>query len=142
MAVSVKAVLVNHAPVFPAFAYRFDTPDGSIVLSGDTSPSENLIKLAQDADILVHEVLHQPSVGDLVPESVPNRDEQLKHIFSAHTASTAVGKVAQEANVDKLVLNHFVPGDKVVPDEVWHDDAKADFDGEVIVGKDLHEVGI
>lgn len=141
--VTVTATLVNHAPVFPAFAYRFDTPDGSIVLGGDTSPSQNLIELAQDADILVHEVLHQPSIDQIVvPENVPNRDEQLAHIYASHTASTDVGTVAQEANVDKLVLTHFVPADGLVPDSVWHDDAKADFDGEVIVGKDLVEVGI
>lgn len=140
--VTVKATLVNHAPVFPAFAYRFDTPEGSIVISGDTSPSENLIRMAQGADILVHEVLHQPSIEKLVPEGVPNRDAQLTHIYSAHTASTAVGKVAQDANVEKLVLTHFVPADGIVPDRVWHDHAKADFDGEVIVGKDLAEVGV
>lgn len=140
--VTVRATLVNHAPVFPAFAYRFDTPDGSIAVSGDTSPSENLNQLAQGADILVHEVLHQPSIENIVPENVPNREEQLKHIYSAHTASTAVGKVAQKANVGKLVLTHMVPADGIVPDKVWHDQAKADFDGEVIVGKDLVEVGV
>lgn len=69
--VTVTATLVNHAPVFPAFAYRFDPPDGSIVFSGDTSPSENLVRLARDADILVHEVLHK-SVEKIVPENVPN----------------------------------------------------------------------
>ena len=140
--VTVSAILVNHAPVFPAFAYRFDTPDGAIVLSGDTSPSDNLINLAQDADILVHEVLHQPSVEKIVPKDAPRRDDTLKHIYSAHTASTAVGKVAQDAGVRKLVLTHFVPADGIVPDKIWHDDAKADFDGEVIVGKDLVEAGV
>jgi len=40
--VRVSAVLVDHAPVFPSFAYRFDTDDGSIVLSGDTAPCANL----------------------------------------------------------------------------------------------------
>ena len=139
--VTVRATLVNHAPVFPAYAYRFDTPNGSIVVSGDTSPSENLIELAQGADVLVHEVLHQPSIEKIVPEKVPNRNEQLEHIYSAHTASTAVGKVAQDANVGKLVLTHLVPADGVVPDEVWHDQAKANFDGEVLVGRDLLEVG-
>lgn len=140
--VTVSAILVNHAPVFPAFAYRFDTPDGSIVVSGDTSPSDNLIKLAKGTDILVHEALHQPSIEALVPENAPNRDVTLKHIYSAHTASTAVGKVAQEAGVGKLVLTHLVPPDGVISDEIWHDDAKADFDGEVIVGKDLVEAGV
>ena len=55
--VRVSATLVAHAPVWPAFAFRFDTDDGSIVFSGDTARSENLIKLAKGADILVHEVI-------------------------------------------------------------------------------------
>jgi ribonuclease BN (tRNA processing enzyme) len=45
--VRVSATLVQHAPIWPAFAYRFDTDDGSIVFSGDTARSENLIKLAK-----------------------------------------------------------------------------------------------
>ncbi len=49
--VRVSAILVAHAPVWPAFAYRFDSDDGSIVFSGDTARSENLIKLAKGADI-------------------------------------------------------------------------------------------
>ena len=52
--VRVSATLVDHAPVWPAFAYRFDTDDGSIVFSGDTGRCENLIKLAKGADVLVH----------------------------------------------------------------------------------------
>ena len=140
--VTVTATLVNHAPVFPAFAYRFDTPDGSVVVSGDTSPSENLVRLAQNADILVHEVLHKPTLEKLVPPNVPDRDKVLAHVYDLHTASTEVGKVAQDANVSKLVLTHFVPGDRVVPDNVWRRDARANFGGEVIVGRDLVEVGV
>jgi len=52
----VTAILVQHAPVFPAFAYRFDSAAGSIVISGDTAPCPNLVALARGADILVHEV--------------------------------------------------------------------------------------
>src|SRR5699024_229024 len=43
--VRVSATLVQHAPVFPAFAFRFDTDDGSVVFSGDTGPSDNLVEL-------------------------------------------------------------------------------------------------
>ena len=53
--VKVTAALVNHPPIDPAFAYRFDAPDRSIVISGDTAVSKNLIALAQGADVLVHE---------------------------------------------------------------------------------------
>src|SRR5437773_3776620 len=51
--VSVTCALVDHPPVVPAFAYRFDTAERSIVVSGDTNRSESLIQLAQGADVLV-----------------------------------------------------------------------------------------
>ena len=53
--VRVSAILVPHGEVFPCYAYRFDLPDGrSVVFSGDTSKSDNVVTLAQDSDVLVH----------------------------------------------------------------------------------------
>jgi ribonuclease BN (tRNA processing enzyme) len=46
----------------PAFAYRFDAADRSIVISGDTAPSQNLVKLAAGADVLVHSVIRRRSI--------------------------------------------------------------------------------
>jgi len=63
--VKVTAALVNHPPVTPAFAYRFDTKDRSIVFSGDTTPCDNLVKLAQGAEVLVHEVILKPSLAKM-----------------------------------------------------------------------------
>ncbi|MBR7560488.1 MBL fold metallo-hydrolase, partial [Mycobacterium tuberculosis] len=56
--VKVTAVLVPHGPVFPAFAFRFDTDHGSITLSGDTRESDNLVNLAQGTDVLIHEAIN------------------------------------------------------------------------------------
>jgi ribonuclease BN (tRNA processing enzyme) len=47
----VTCTLVDHPPVVPAFAYRFDARDRSIVISGDTAPSRNLVELAGGADV-------------------------------------------------------------------------------------------
>jgi ribonuclease BN (tRNA processing enzyme) len=69
--VRVSATLVNHAPVFPALAFRFDTDDGSVVFSGDTGKTPNRIKLAKDADVLVHEVITLV-LSHLVPGNRPN----------------------------------------------------------------------
>src|SRR6188768_940462 len=53
--VRVTAALVDHPPVVPSLAYRFDSSDRSIVISGDTRVSDTLIALAHGADVLVHE---------------------------------------------------------------------------------------
>jgi ribonuclease BN (tRNA processing enzyme) len=138
--VKITAALVNHPPVVPAFAYRFDTADRSIVISGDTTPCDNLIKLAQGADVLVHEVIHKPSLARLVAK-VPNADKLLEHIVASHTTHDDVGKVAKAAGVKTLVLSHIVPSDDLsVTDEIWIEGAKAHFDGKVIVGRDLMEI--
>ncbi len=138
--VKVTATLVNHPPVVPSFAYRFDTPDRSIVFSGDTTPSDNLIRLAKNADILVHEVLHKPSLARLIAR-IPHAERLLEHIVGSHTTHIDVGKVAKEAEVKTLVLTHFVPvDDPSVTDEMWVEGPRQNFSGEIIVGKDLMEI--
>jgi len=138
--VKVTAALVNHPPVVPSFAYRFDTAKTSIVFSGDTTPVDSLIKLAKGADILVHEVLHKPSLARLLAR-VPNADRLLQHIVDSHTTHIDVGKVAKEAGVKTLVLTHFVPtDDPSVTEEMWTEGPRQNFGGKIIVGKDLMEI--
>ena len=134
--VKVSAALVQHPPVTPAFAYRFDCPDRSIVFSGDTRPSENLIELARGADILVHEVIDLKAIDQVVKdEAMATRLRT--HLEAAHTPMSEVGQIATKAGVKTLVLNHFVPGTPPIPDKVWYDAVKPHFKGRVIVGHDL-----
>ena len=141
--VRVTAILVEHAPVFPSFAFRFDTADGSVVVSGDTAPSPNLVALARGADVLVHEVFDDPVDQGSGGEALSwQEQQQQKHLLSSHTPLSAVGKVATEAGVGRLVLTHFVPGDDVLPDDHWVKGASRDFGGEVIPGADLLEVAL
>ncbi|WP_274626739.1 MBL fold metallo-hydrolase [Arvimicrobium flavum] len=78
--VRVTATLVDHGKVFPNYAYRFDTADGSIVFSGDTAISENLVRLAKDADILVHEAIDPSWIAKIVGDKPWNaRQEALAH---------------------------------------------------------------
>ncbi len=138
--VKVTAALVHHPPVVPAFGYRFDARDRSIVISGDTTPSDNLIKLAQGADVLVHEALYLPAVDRLVA-GVPNATTLKQSIVSHHTTVEDAGRVAQAAGVKILVLSHLVPAeDPAVTDQMWIDAARTHFRGTVIVGKDLLEI--
>jgi ribonuclease BN (tRNA processing enzyme) len=138
--VKVTAAVVHHPPVTPAFAYRFDCPDRSIVISGDTTPSDALIALARDADVLVHEVMHVPSIEQLIAAE-PNAKTLRQHLLASHTTTEQVGEVAAKARVKTLVLSHFVPGGfPFVPDATWVSEVRRHFSGRVIVGKDLLEV--
>jgi ribonuclease BN (tRNA processing enzyme) len=138
--VKVTAALVDHPPIKHAFAYRFDTNDRSIVISGDTAMSKNLIALAQGADVLVHEALWVPAVDRIVAK-IANAATLKKHIIDSHTSAEDGGRVAAAAGVKTLVLSHLVPpDDPAVTDEMWIAAARKHFRGEVIVGKDLMEI--
>ena len=134
--VRVTAALVQHPLVKPAFAYRFDCPDRSIVFSGDTRPSENLIELARGADILVHEVMDLQLI-DRALKFDPHAKTLRRHLLDSHTPMSEVGQIAAKAGVKTLVLNHFVPGIVTIPDYVWYNAVKPHFKGRVIVGHDL-----
>ena len=136
--VEVRAALVDHPPVRPAFAFRIDTADRSIVVSGDTRPCDSLVELARGADVLVHEVIHLPAVGGLVEAN--NGVRLLEHLRACHTPVDEVGILAERAGVGTLVLSHLVPATDVVPDDVWHKEATQGYSGRVVVGRDLLEL--
>jgi ribonuclease BN (tRNA processing enzyme) len=139
--VRVSAILVQHAPVFPAFGFRFDTPDGSVVFSGDTGPCENVVRLARDADVLVHEVIDIDRLMGRVSR-MPNRDAVRNHLASSHSAPEAVGEVAKRAGVATLVLSHLVPGDLEPTVDEWEARVRTHFDGEAVCGVDLDEFAL
>jgi ribonuclease BN (tRNA processing enzyme) len=133
--VTVTCAVVDHPLVPLALAYRFDCPDRSIVISGDTRRSPNLIALAKGADVLVHEALYLPAAPG-APGSALR-----KHIVDSHTAVEEVGRVAAEAGVKTLVLSHFVPSENPpVTDAQWLEGARRHFDGQIVVGHDLLEL--
>jgi ribonuclease BN (tRNA processing enzyme) len=135
--VRVTCALVNHYTVKPAFAYRFDTPDRSIVISGDTTYSENLVSLARGADLLIHEAMYLPAIGELAGENAPRLRE---HLLRSHSTTEQVGLVAARAGVKKLVLSHLVPAFPTITDEMWLTGVRKNFRGEAVVGRDLMEV--
>jgi ribonuclease BN (tRNA processing enzyme) len=139
--VRVTAILVQHAPVFPAFAYRFDTPSGSAVFSGDTGPCDNVVRLAHGADYLVHEVIDLDFVSNRVAK-LPNRDSIINHLTESHTSPEDAGRIAARAGVKTLVLSHLVPGDSEIPEDRWEARASAEFGGKVICGVDLDQFGL
>jgi ribonuclease BN (tRNA processing enzyme) len=135
--VRVSSTLVDHYTVKPAFAYRFDTPVRSIVVSGDTTYSDNLVALARGADVLIHEAMYAPAIGQLLGENAPLLEE---HLRRSHSTTEQVGLVAARAGVKKLVLSHLVPAFPTITDAMWLEGVRKHFHGEAIVGRDLMEV--
>jgi len=138
--VKVTAALVDHPPVVPAFGYRFDARDRSIVISGDTAPSDNLVHLAHGADVLVHSVMYPAAIDRLVGR-VPNATTLKESILAHQTSAEDAGRIAQAAGVKTLVLSHLVPADDPqVTERMWIEAAQSRFHGQVILGRDLLEL--
>jgi ribonuclease BN (tRNA processing enzyme) len=137
--VRVTAALNEHPPIRHSFAYRFDTADRSIVISGDTRYSDNVVKLARGADVLVHEVV---SKAYWERPGAPQPREVIRHILASHTDAPDVGRVAAAAGVRTLVLTHYVPteGAGSPSEEEWIAGVRRHFKGHVIAGRDLMEI--
>jgi ribonuclease BN (tRNA processing enzyme) len=138
--VKVTGALVEHPPVVPAFGYRFDAHDRSIVISGDTAPSDNLVRLARGADVLAHSVRYPAAIDRLVGR-VPNAATLKESILAHQTSAEDAGRIAQAAGVKTLVLSHLVPADDPdVTERMWIEAAQSRFHGKVILGRDLLEI--
>jgi ribonuclease Z len=109
----VTAFPVDHGPVKPAVGYRFDYKGRSVVISGDTSPSRSLLQQARGADLLVHEALQRTMVGILqnVAQEIGrvHMAKIMEDIMDYHTSPEEAAKIAKEAGVRYLLLNHVMP---------------------------------
>ncbi|WP_432664984.1 MBL fold metallo-hydrolase [Wukongibacter baidiensis] len=137
--VKVEAFLVNHPP-FEAYGYRFTTHDKVVVVSGDTTPCENLVKYAKGCDILVHEVYSS--------QGIKNKDPKwFKYHTRVHTSSYELGEIAAQVNPGLLVMYHqlFMVGndesaaESIIQERVQEmiSEVKEKFNGEVVSGNDL-----
>ena len=139
--VVVTAARALHPPIREAYAYRFDMPGFRVVVSGDTAPTPAIVRLAQDADVLVHEILWLPTAESVATWIGKPVDHPLvKHIMRSHTQAEDLGRIARDARVKRLVLTHFVPGDIPVDEAATLAAIRRSFDGEVVFGSDLQEI--
>ncbi|HEY3981375.1 MAG TPA: MBL fold metallo-hydrolase [Streptosporangiaceae bacterium] len=130
--VRVTAVAVTHGRAVPALAYRFDTADGAVVFSGDTTVNDDLIALARGADILVHQVA---DLAYLERHGVTGA--ALARMAALHTDVTQVGPVAERAGVGELILSHYLPAEPgAIPEADWARRAGAGFTGITTAGRD------
>jgi ribonuclease Z len=86
--VTIRAFTVDHGPVKPALGYRIDYAGHSIAFSGDTRPSDNLVKHCQDVDVLIHEVIDDQALRKLVPS-----EQLVQAIVGHHTTPEQAGQI-------------------------------------------------
>jgi ribonuclease BN (tRNA processing enzyme) len=150
--VTVTAIENTHFPTrttakipYRSVALRLDTPQRSIVLSGDTAYSANLVKLARGADLFVCEVIDPTVLSEMQERAktaaeAGNPNNVYRHVAETHSSPADVARMASEANVKAVVLNHLVPGPSgslAYPVTAFIDAVRKGFNGEVIVGQDL-----
>jgi ribonuclease Z len=131
----VTAFTVDHAPIKPALGYRVDYAGHSVVLSGDTRYSENLIQFAQGTDVLIHEVLD--------PEAYRATDniytsEQKQRVIDHHTTPDQAGTVFSRVKPKLAIYSHVVPFNAT--DLVAH--TRKTYSGPLEVGEDLMSIEI
>ena len=122
--VTVTAFATKHA--MESYGYRFDTPDRSIVISGDTNPTQATIDACRACDVLIHEA-HTPAWLATRPETF--------QLFSAkyHTTTPELAELALKAKPRLLILYHY---SSLSPEELISD-MLSRYSGHFVVGRDL-----
>lgn len=131
--VKVIAFLVDHYPVVPAFGYRVEYKGHSVVLSGDTRYSENLVTYAKGADLLVHEVA-------IAPDTLSKSDPKY-HILAHHTTPEQAAKVFNQVKPKLAAYSHIVNIYAQKEDDILKR-TKAIYEGPLILGRDLMSFSI
>lgn len=109
---------MEHPPVAPAFALRFDTAEGSVAISGDTVPCENPVTIARGTDLLLDEAIDfkwvSRAYGNVATEEA---QASMDHYRRSHTSGQDAIALAENAGAAQLALHHLVPG--TTPKSVW-----------------------
>ena len=126
--VRVIAFPVRHGAWAQAYGYRFETPDRTVVISGDTTPCDSLIEHARGCDVLVHEVYSQAGFERRPPE-------WQRYHRSFHTSTVELAEIASQARPTLLVLNHLLLWGSS-PEELLGE-IRQGYDGDVRCGRDL-----
>jgi ribonuclease BN (tRNA processing enzyme) len=133
--VRVTAVPVPHGSWKQAYAYRIDTPDRSIMISGDTRPSEALVRASRELEVLIHEVYSPLHVA---PEKRPGGEYWPQYMREFHTSDVELGKLAARIKPKLLILTHTIRFGST-DDELISGIRAGGFNGAVSVGKDLEK---
>ncbi len=127
----ITAAAVHHGSWKQAFGYRIDTPDRSIVISGDCSPSPALLEAARGCDVLLHEVYSETEPG----HGHHNSPDWPEYMRQFHTSTAQLAEIANQAKPKLLVLYHQIRG--TVDDEALVKEVRRTYSGKVLSAKDL-----
>ncbi|MCH2172061.1 MBL fold metallo-hydrolase [Myxococcota bacterium] len=139
--VRITAFQVDHQPVEPAVGYRIDYAGRSVVISGDTVRSPELERVAENADLLVHEALaaHLVAIMHATAKEagMEGRAKVLNDILDYHATPVDAAESASAAGVDHLLFYHVVPP-LLVPGlpAAFLQGVSAAYDGDVTLGRD------
>ena len=131
--VKVIAFLVDHYPVVPAFGYRIEYKGHSVVLSGDTRYSENLVRYAKGTDLLIHKVA-------VAPDTLGKTDPKY-HILAHHTTPEQAAKIFNQVRPKLAAYSHIVNIYAQKEEDIVKR-TKAIYAGPLILGKDLMSFSI
>jgi ribonuclease BN (tRNA processing enzyme) len=132
--VRVTAFPVQHGSWRYAFGYRFDLPGRSIVISGDTRPSDSLVAAARGCDVLIHEA--HVSADPTPPPHAPGGDAWSTYMHEFHTSDVELGSIAARIRPKLLVVDHVGLLGRTANDLIAGI-RRGGFTGRVVVGKDL-----
>ncbi len=135
--VKVTAFAVDHGPVKPAYGYRIDYAGKSVVLSGDTRVSENLVAHAKGCDVLVHEVVAPEAERRHAQVREP---AAVQRIIEHHTLPEDAGKVFSAVKPRLAVYSHIVPSPATEKD--LEGSTRKMYSGPLAVGYDLMSISI
>jgi ribonuclease BN (tRNA processing enzyme) len=132
--VRVTAFAAHHEEMVDSFSFRFDGPDRSIVISGDTSPTDTLVEMSRGCNILIHEAY---SMYTYERVAANHQDFRRRH----HTSSKELAAIANQVKPDLLVIYHRsnAGGGRGSddPEEILLEEIKSSYAGAVVSGHDL-----
>lgn len=131
--IKVTAFLVDHRPVDPAYGYRIDFGERSVVISGDTSYSQNLVDHSVGIDLLVHEIMS-------VEHKILEKNPRLQKIQRYHTNPEQLVKVLSSTKPRATVMTHVIVVG-MSEDEVLKQ-VKNEYEGEIHMGEDLMSIEV
>lgn len=134
--VKVTAIEVDHYPIKPAFGYRVDYGNHSVVMSGDTRFLEHLIEQAKGTDVIIHEVI----ADEIMRKTPRDNAEVMERVIAHHTTPRQAGEIFTRLAPRLAVYTHIIPVSAAAKDVV--PGTRTTYAGPLEVGEDLMVIEI